>query len=121
MGVGAEYCVISCDLGIFADQSAEPVPAHDPDARGPNGRRETPGRWLLAQRPVRAVGVVVVGLFAWDQAQVPLAGDQHPVQALAPRAGDLAFRDGVRSRLPDGRRDDLDPGRGEHRPRRTPC
>jgi hypothetical protein len=29
--VGAEYCVTSCDLGVFVDQAAEPVPPQDPD------------------------------------------------------------------------------------------
>ena len=39
--VGAENCVTSCDLGIFADQAAEPVPAQYPDA----GARS---RWIHA-------------------------------------------------------------------------
>ena len=30
-----------------------------------------------------AVGVVVAGALVKDEPQVPLAGDQHPVQALA--------------------------------------
>ena len=29
--VGAEYCVTSCDLGVFVDQAAEPVPPQNPD------------------------------------------------------------------------------------------
>lgn len=29
--VGAEYCVTSCDLGIFVDQAAEPVAPQNPD------------------------------------------------------------------------------------------
>ena len=28
--VGAEYCVTSCDLGVFVDQAAEPVPPQNP-------------------------------------------------------------------------------------------
>ena len=43
----------------------------------------TTGRRILLQRPVRTVDVVMVGVLADDQPQVPLAGDQHPVQALA--------------------------------------
>src|SRR5712672_3017117 len=39
------------------------------------------GRW----------GVVMVGVLAEDQLQVPFAGDQHPVQALAAGTGDPAF------------------------------
>ena len=29
--VGVEYCVTSCDLGIFVDQAAESVPPQNPD------------------------------------------------------------------------------------------
>jgi len=29
--VGAEYCVTSCDLRVFVDQAAEPVPPQNPD------------------------------------------------------------------------------------------
>jgi hypothetical protein len=29
--VGAEYCVTSCDLGIFVDHAAQPVPPQNPD------------------------------------------------------------------------------------------
>jgi hypothetical protein len=46
------------------------------------------------QRPVGPVRVVLTGVLAEDQPQVLLAGDQHPVQALAPGAGDPAFGDG---------------------------
>jgi hypothetical protein len=35
--------------------------------------------------------VEVIDVFAKDQPQVPLAGDQHPVQAFAPRAGNPPF------------------------------
>ena len=28
---GAEYCVTSCDLGVFVDQAAEPIAPEDPD------------------------------------------------------------------------------------------
>ena len=49
-----------------------------------------PGRRPLRQRPMRPVRVVVIGVLAEDQPQVPLVGDQHPVQALA---GDPSFRD----------------------------
>ena len=33
--VGAENAVTSCDLGVFVDQAAEPVPPQNPDIRGP--------------------------------------------------------------------------------------
>jgi len=50
---------------------------------------------VLVQRPVRPVAVIVIGILAKDQAQMPFAGDQHPVQALAAGAADPAFRDRV--------------------------
>ena len=55
--VSAEYCVTSCDLGVFVDQAAEPVPSQDPDIRAQDGRVLAPaggfwrsvwcGRWAL--------------------------------------------------------------------------
>lgn len=61
----------------------------------------TPGRRALLHGPVRAMDVVVIDVLAQDQPQVPFAGDQHPVQALAAGAGDPAFgnRVGRRRRL----------------------
>jgi hypothetical protein len=56
----------------------------------------TPGRRVLLQRPMWPMSVVMIDVLIKDQPQVPLAGDQHPVQALAPGAGDPAFRDRVR-------------------------
>ena len=82
--VGAEYPVTLCDLGIFADQAAEPVPPQDPDIRVHNGRTLTSSRRALAERPVRAMNVIVLDVLTQDQPQVPLASDQHPVQALTP-------------------------------------
>ena len=37
------------------------------------------------------MGVLMVGVLAEDQLQIPFAGDQHPVQALAAGTGDPAF------------------------------
>jgi hypothetical protein len=54
----------------------------------------------LVKRPVRPVRVVMVGVLAEDQPQVPFAGDQHPVQALAAGAAHPAFRDRVGSGRP---------------------
>ena len=94
--VGAEILSPSCDLGVFVDQAAEPVPPQNPDL--------SPGAWyaprsggrILMDSPVRPAGVAMAGILAQDQPQVPFAGDQHPVQALAPAAGDPALRDRVR-------------------------
>jgi hypothetical protein len=90
--VGAGNPVILCDLRIFADQPAEPVPAENPDAGVRSGRMRTPAGRTLFQRPVRPVRVSVIGIFAEDRPQVPFPGDQHPVQALAAGAGNPAFR-----------------------------
>jgi hypothetical protein len=57
----------------------------------------TPGRWTLPQCPVRPVRVVMIGVLAEKQPQVPFAGDQHPVQAIAACAGDPPFGDRVAS------------------------
>jgi hypothetical protein len=50
----------------------------------------TPGGRVLVRRPVRPVAVVVTGVLAEDQPQVPFARDQHLVRALAASAGDPA-------------------------------
>jgi len=51
----------------------------------------TLGRRALLQCPVGPMSVVVIDVFAQDHPQVPFAGDQHPVQALAAGAGDPPF------------------------------
>ena len=102
--VGAEYPVALCDLGVFADQATEPIPSQDPDIRTYKGRMVTPGGRALAERPVRAMNVIVLDVLAQDQPRVPLAGDQHPVQALAAGAGNPPLRDRVRARRPGARR-----------------
>lgn len=52
-----ENRVISCDLGIFVDQAADPHPAQNPDI-GIHGRRmRAPSRRTLMQRPMRPVSV----------------------------------------------------------------
>ena len=42
------------------DQAAEPVPTQDPDIRAHSGRTLTPGGRALAERPVRAMNVIVL-------------------------------------------------------------
>src|SRR5713226_803741 len=78
------------------NQASEPVPAQNPDGSARNGWMRTPGRRTLSQRPVRPVGVVVIGVLAEDEPEVPFTDDQHPVQALTAGVGDPAFRDRVR-------------------------
>jgi hypothetical protein len=70
--------------------------------------------WVLLQRPVRPMDVVVVGVLAEDQPQVPSAGDQYPVQALAPGAVHPAFRDRIRAGRLERALDYPRADRGEH-------
>ena len=99
--VSAENPVTLCDLGILADQAAEAVPAENLEVCAWSRWLPTSGRRALLQRPVRAMLVVVIDVLAEDQSQVPFAGYQHPVQALAAGTGDPAFGDSVRPRCLD--------------------
>jgi hypothetical protein len=76
--------VTACDLRIFVDEAAEAVPSENAHIRHGCGWTGTPGGRVLVHCPVRPVAVVVIRALAEDQPQVPFAGDQHPVQALAP-------------------------------------
>src|ERR1017187_368907 len=69
--------------------------------------------WLLAEGPVRPVGVVVVDVFAEGVVQVSPAGDEDAVGALAPRGGDPPLADRVRPRRLDRCLNDPQAGRGE--------
>ena len=85
--MGAENAVTLRDLGIFVDQAAEPVSTQDPGILAHSEWTLTPGGRSFAQRPVRAMNVIVLDVLTQDQPQVPFAGDQHPVQALAAGTG----------------------------------
>ena len=90
--MSAEYCVTSCDLGVFVDQAAEPVPPQNPDACACGGSTLASGGWVLVQRPVRPMGVVMVGILAEDQLQVPFAGpDAHTPPQRSSRHGWFAY------------------------------
>jgi len=54
----------------------------------------------------------MAGILAEDQLQVPLAGDQHLVQAFAAGAGDPSFGDRVRPGCLDRGLDDSGTDRG---------
>jgi hypothetical protein len=77
------------------DQAAEPVASSDADVVV--GRRDMGPAvgWSVADGPVRPVGVVVIDLFAERVVQMPSAGDEDAVGALAPRAGDPPLADRV--------------------------
>ena len=86
-----------------------------PDADVVVGRRDVSPAvgWLLAEGPVRPVDVVVIGVFAEDVVEMPSAGDEDAVGALAPSAGDPPLADRVRPRRADGLGEDPDAGRSE--------
>jgi hypothetical protein len=113
--VGADNAFTSYGLRILEDQAAEP--GASPDADFVVGRRHVGPAvgWLLAEGPVRPVGVVVVDILAEDVVEMSPAGDEGAVGALAPRAGDPALADRVRSRRPDRRGDDPHAGRDKDR------
>ena len=67
----------------------------------------------LATGPVWPPGGVVIDVFAEGVVEIPPAGDEDPVGALAPGAGDPPFADRVRARRLDGRGDDPCAGRSE--------
>ena len=136
-----EECEVHQDVIVTADPALllkpEPLPRNALKFEGLDGRSRVIGmsvrepgvaapdlpeqvdprarRRVLLQRPVRSVAVVVIGVLTQDQPQVPLAGDQHPVQALAAGTGDPAFGDGVRARRLDRGLDDPHADGGDHR------
>lgn len=72
------------DLRVVVMQAAEDRRGDD---RSAGFDQPACGR-ILAQCEVRAGFVVVGGIGAQDVAEVPLAEDQHMVQAFAPHRGD---------------------------------
>jgi hypothetical protein len=111
--VGADNAFTSCDLRILVEEAAKTVAS--PDADVAVGRRDVSPAvgWLLAEGPVRPVGVVVIDVFAERVVQMSPASDEDAVGALAPRACDPALADRVRAWRLDGRGDDPHAGRGE--------
>jgi hypothetical protein len=56
--VGTEYCVTSCDLGVFVEEADEPVSSDDLDVGG-HGIGQCPQRAGLVQSPVWSMGIEV--------------------------------------------------------------
>jgi len=81
--VAAENCVTLCDLGVFVDQAAKPVPPQNPNTRALHGWMPASAGRVLVQRPVLPMAVKVIGVFTEDQPEMPFVGNQHPVRALA--------------------------------------
>ncbi len=79
---------------VFADQATEDLPALDPDG----DVDDTAGlaqRGFLLQRLVRTMAVVVPRVLGQHLPQVPLAEDQHMVQALAAKRTHEPLRESV--------------------------
>ena len=70
-------------------------------------------RWVLIERPMRTVRVVVLDVLLQYQLQVAWSGDQEVVEALPAQGADPAFRDGVRAGCSNWGADDADVGTGE--------
>ena len=80
--MGAENPVTSRDLHILVYEAAEAVSSQLADCRA--GRwGSAGGGWLLSERSVRAVSVVVLGELVEHYCEVTRAGDQEMVQAFA--------------------------------------
>jgi hypothetical protein len=110
--VGADNVVTSRDLRILVDQAAQPIASSDAYVGGCDVGSAV--GWSLAEGPVRPVGVVVIGVFAEGVVEMPSAGDEDSVSALAPGTGDPPFADRVRARRLDRRGDDPRAGRSEY-------
>jgi len=89
---------------VFVDETAENVPTLDPG----NSAVVTVGplRWSQVQTAVRALRVVVGHIDTQHSFGVATAQDQYLIEALGAHGSDPALRVRVRSRVPDGRRDD---------------
>ena len=83
--------------------STGPEPVTAPSAHNGHFRRRMspPCGRVLLQCPVRPMAIVMIDVLAQDQPQVPFAGDQHPVQALAAalaiQRSAIAFARGART------------------------
>jgi hypothetical protein len=71
-----------CCSAVFADQAAEDLFVLDSGSDVENVAGLAKGRFLL-QALVRPVAVIVLGVLGQDLAEMPLAEDQHVIEALA--------------------------------------
>jgi hypothetical protein len=105
---------ISCDLGIFVDQPAEPIATSEAKA-GLDRRRRQWSKWCCVLQG--AVGTVLVemrrvlGQYVFEVVPVE---DQYSVEQLAADGADPAFGDRVRSRRLHQCAQDADAFAGEH-------
>jgi hypothetical protein len=102
----------SCDLGIFVDQSAEPIAASDAKLGRRTQAWKRLGRRCLV--PVRPMGVDVRHVLGQHSLKLAPAEDQHPIQQLAADSADLSLSDAVRPRYPHRGAQNADGLAGEH-------
>src|SRR4051794_20839716 len=100
-------------LRVFVDQPAEDLASLDLGGRWGSDLRTRLG-WLLAERAMWPMVVVVRGVGCEGCRQVPFADDEHPVGAFPAGGVDPAFGEGVGAGCLWRRLDDLDVGCGEY-------
>jgi hypothetical protein len=92
------------------NETTETIPSADAERMGRSNWAET-GPRLRRDEPetaMRTMAVVMIDVDAEDALELAAAGDQEPVQALAPHRADKALGVGVRLGRLDRRSDDLD-------------
>jgi hypothetical protein len=98
--VGAENCVTSCELQVFVDEAAEPVPSEHADGRPGTCWGVGCGR-VLVQGSVRSVRVEVLHILAQDVVEVAWSGDQrwsrHSRRRVPMKRSAIAFARGART------------------------
>ena len=87
----------SCNSLVLVEETTQPVMSANAAWRTVAGdRRVCDGiRRSQPERPVRAMGVVVLGVDAQDPLQMPSPGDQEPVQTLGADCANPPLRVGV--------------------------
>ena len=93
------------------DEPTESIPAADPERIRASGEAESRSRlWRHeSQATMRTMAVVMIDVGVQDVLELATAGDQDPVEALAPHGADEALGKRVRLRSVDRSSDDLDP------------
>jgi hypothetical protein len=93
------------------NEPTESIPAADPERLGGSGEPESRARlWRhKSQATMRTMAVVMIDVGVQDALELVTAGDQDPVEALAPNGADEALGKRVGLRSLDRCSDDLDP------------
>ncbi len=105
---------LGCQRVVLVNKAAEHVVASDLERRGIGADSVYWDRYLKLDSSMRALAVVVVGIFAQDSLEVATPKDKRPVQALGANRPDPAFCEGISPRRSDWRLDHSDPLGAEH-------